>query len=452
MRFVEQSGAQFQQQMRAVEMEIEQQKREWEEKRLAQQQQEDLERMKVEKEDNIMLTYSREDALNKVNIKTSSSTKSNRKYNNSNSAAAVTKNDIINNTKIKNKIIESSSNSSSSNSSTIATNITRKRIKSENVNQTKSSISLRGGNTNINSSNNNNKYNSNSSNSNGTSPQQQAIGRNGIMKKLTPPVKRNLRNVLNKTNEISTPPLLPTTRRALSRKSDRSNNSSIISKKTNVRSISESTRSSISRQTSSILGDDSDSECSLDVMIDSNDVNDSDSNSNHASSKVNESNFDSTSQDDDTLMNDDHSTITDETTIDRSKNDKATSSPRTRSRGTVKINLWSLDESPILPPKRQKTTSQSQNIQMKSEFGVKECKVSVVDIQTKNSKPSPSTQHSRIRKRLMNSAKNNYTLDSWIQKVPEAVSVNKKVANIDRDESPQPATTRTTRRNANKTL
>lgn len=420
MKFVEQTGANWAQQIKAVEAEIEQQKREWEEKRLVQLQQEDQERIKTEKDENELLTYSREDALNKVNIKSSS--KSIRK-----SAAAAANNNLTSN----NSGQSNNNHGSCSSSSSI-------RIKSENASQS------------------NHSPRSKNNNSNGTSSQPQAITRNGIMKsspqKKSPggsPVKRHLRNT-SKSFQSGEEALkmgsriIP--RRALSRKSDRSS-SSIISKKTNVRSISESTRStSMSRQTSSVH-DDSDSECSLDVMIDSNDVNDnSDSNSNVVVVKA-ESNFDSTSQDDDTAVNDD-STITDETTIE-----KTTSSPRTRSRGTVKIDLWTLDDSPILPPKRQKTLSQSQksdNIQLK-EFGMKECKVSVIDIHTKSFKASPQ---SRAQKRLMTSAKNNHTLDSWIQKVPEAVSKPKattsnETTGEENDEKPTP---RTTRRNANKTL
>lgn len=389
MKFVEQTGVNWQQQIKAVEMEIEQQKREWEEKRLAQLQQEELERQKNEKEENELLTYSREDALNKVNIKSSSKFKTNRK-----SAA-------------NNNVNKSSSSKS--------------MIKSEVTSPVRSK------------------------NSNGTP---QSVTQNGIVKKSPAKSsiedsgsKRSTRNTQNRVNQSVVKEesksgarlanIIP--RRALSRKSDKST-SSILSKRT---STSESTRStSMSRQTSSIR-DDSDSECSLDVMIDSNDVNDSDSNSNAKA----ESNFDSTSQDDcDTLID---STLTDETTVERKS--KTTSSPRTRSRGTVKINLWSLDDSPILPPKRQKFNKSIELNQLKADFGVKECKVSVTDIHMKSTtKPSPS----RVQKRLLSSAKNNHTLDSWIQKVPEPL-------NRENDEKPQKQIQRATRQNsqtANKTL
>jgi hypothetical protein len=419
MRFVEKTGANWVEQIKAVEMEIEQQKREWEEKRMAQLQQEETERMKAAKEDEELLTYSREDALNKVNIK--SSTKSNRK------STAIA---VVNHKHSKNDSIVSNS----------------KRFKSDNASQSK--LSPRG------------KSNS----SNGTP---QAITQNGTVKKS--PIKkalteedtsfrRNTRNtcktVLNVKEEKAF-----VRHRATSRKSDRSN-SSVISKKTTIRSTSESTTrsTSISQQTSSVQ-DDSDSECSLDVMIDSNDVNDSDSNSNAKC----ESNFDSTSQDD-TVMNDDNSTITDETSIERTPRNsnssgKPASSPRTRSRGTVKINLWSLDESPILPPKRQKSSIQlandnSRDQAVKTEFGLKECKVSVVDLQTRNLKPSPQ---SRTQKRLLTSARNNQTLDSWIQKIPEPLLRSQKNPSTsnESDQSEEKTPQRTTRRNAtihNKTL
>jgi hypothetical protein len=404
MKFVEDTGANWAAiQIKAVEMEIEQQKREWEEKRLAQQQQEELDRQKAEKEESEMLTYSREDAMNKVNIK------SNKKVH------------------------------------------TLGKRKSENSNHSVKTT-LR-----------------NKSSSNGT------VTRNGIVK--------DQKGVRDKKNDDSNNETRRTTRnasrtsinednfnkskhgrevmisqRATSRKSDRSGSS--ISKKTTIRSTSESTRStSISRQTS--VQEDSDSECSLDVMIDSNDVNDSDSNSNH-NSKV-ESNFDSTSQeqDDDTLLNDD-STITDETTIEcipkmlKNEDQKSTSSPRTtRSRGTVAINLWSLDESPILPPKRQKILNNSKSSetrteqQLKLDYSVKECKVEL-----KRQKPiANNSPQSRTQKRLMLSAKSNQTLDSWVQKIPEPMQ-KPKLNESEKNEENAPKT-RARRQNpvtANKTL
>lgn len=71
--------------------------------------------------------------------------------------------------------------------------------------------------------------------------------------------------------------------------------------------------------------EDSNSECSMDVMVDSNDATDSNR----------------TGNDNDSL----HSLTEDGTAAEG--DGSAVNSPRTRSRGSVKINLWTLDESPL---------------------------------------------------------------------------------------------------------
>lgn len=394
MRFVEETGANWAAvQIRAVEMEIEQQKREWEEKRAIQRQQEELEKQRAEKEENEILTYSREDALNKVNIRSKKNPQ-----------------------------------------------VLGKR-KSENANSSP-------------------KTNTQTKKSNGTE-----VIRNGVVKSekvlKTPPKKidttprRNTRNTANRSmvdeNSLSVKTnsqRLP--QRGTSRKSDRS--TSIHSVKSHARSTSESTSrstaDSMSLQTATTTHspDESDSECSLDVMIDSNDVNDSDSNSIQiAGNTKNRNRFDSTSHEDDTLLNDD-STMTDETTIGKmskksveNSDGKNTSSPRTRSRGTVNVNLWTLDDSPILPPKRQKTFSKlsldsqpkKNEKELRANFGVKECKVSVIDINTKSLKPPMMKPSPKSKSHKQPSTKQN-TLDSWIEKTPAAI---KQPQSDDRSES-----------------
>lgn len=398
MRFVEETGANWAAvQIRAVEMEIEQQKREWEEKRSIQRQQEELEKQRAEKEENEILTYSREDALNKVNIRSKKNPQ-----------------------------------------------VLGKR-KSENANSSP-------------------KTNTQARKSNGTE-----VMRNGVVKSekvlKTPPKKidttprRNTRNTTNrsmldensssvKANSQRLPP------RGTSRKSDRSTSIHSNSVKSHTRSTSESTSrstaDSMSLQTATTTHspDESDSECSLDVMIDSNDVNDSDSNSNQiAGNTKNRNRFDSTSHDDDTLLNDD-STMTDETTIEKmskksveTSDGKNTSSPRTRSRGTVNVNLWTLDESPILPPKRQKTFSKlsldsqqkKDEKELKADFGVKECKVSVIDINTNPLKPPMIKPSPKSRAHKQPLAKQINTLDSWIQKAPAAVKQSQSDARSESD-------------------
>lgn len=376
MKFVEETGPNWAAvQIKAVEMEIEQQKREWEEKRLAQRQQEELESQRHEKEESEILTYSREDALNKVNIRS----------------------------KTKSQVLG--------------------KRKSESANCSP-------------------KVNAQVLKSNGTKSLQNGSSKESAKKVLKSPPKsldvvtrRNIRNL--SVRSLNEEPLAANTRTrrsstattpqlGTSRKSDRS--TSILSVKSSVRSTSESTSRSTAELTShqtptSATTEDSDSECSLDVMIDSNDVNDSDSNSNQNTVNAKgRSRFDSTSQDDDTLLNDD-STMTDETTIERNlrepnEDGKVKASPRTRSRGTVKIDLWSLDvDSPIIPPKRQKSMNNKsiseiqskEEKQLRADFGVKECKVAVVDIHLK---PPKSTPKARVQRRLT----------SWLQKPTDGLS------------------------------
>lgn len=391
MKFLEHTGKnQSDVQLRAVEMEIEQQKLEWEEKRQAQRHQEELDKQRADNEENEILTYSRDDALNKVNI-----------------------------TSKKKSLVLGKRKSESANNST--------------------------------------KSNAHGKKNNGTETAQNGIfketeqktiksRRISLLKTMDVP-RRNTRNSLNRSvgDDISSNKLrgrksspMMTSQRGTSRKSERS--TSIQSRKSQTRSTSESTgrsaADSASRQTlSNVTPDDTDSECSLDVMIDSNDVNDSDSNSNQ--NNVNEKirgRLDSTSRDDGTLMNDD-STMSDDTRIDRMiknssrRESRIASSPRTRSRGTVNVNLWTLDESsPILPVKRQKVTSKSSSEskridekQIRSSFGVKECKVSIVDIKSDtvaHRQPSTSLKPSlmsRVPKKLFN-VKKNTSLDKWSQK------------------------------------
>lgn len=385
MRFVEDTGANWAAiQIKAVEAEIEQQKREWEEKRALQRQQEELEKQRAEKEENEILTYSREDAMNKVNI--------------------------------------------------------RSKKNSQVLGKRKSEIT-----------NHSPKSNAQGKKSNGTE-----VTRNGVMssekllkmppKKFDSLPRRNTRNTSSRLalDEKSPPSAKTNSQRMLQRGNSRKSNrsTSIQSVKSHVRSTSESTSRSAADSMSLQTGttnhspDESDSECSLDVMIDSNDVNDSDSNSNQITGNSKRHRFESTSQDDDTLLNDD-STMTDETTIDKmskksmdaSTDGKTTSSPRTRSRGTVNVNLWTLDESPILPPKRQKplnsrffTEAQpnKDEKELRANFGVKDCKVSIVDFNAKLKPPSTITKpspKSRAQKNRL-PTKPNQTLDSWVTRTP----------------------------------
>lgn len=361
MKFVEDMGASdwAALQLRAVDEEMENQKREWEEKQIVQRQQEELERQRAEREDNELLTYSRDDALNKVNM-----------------------------------------------SSKRKSQLLGKRKANSNAND-----SLQGKKT------------------NGREVVQNGTPKNRSLK-VESPRRRSFRN-LNNLDDVpaSTPKQikLEQSKSSSLRKTNRS--VSIMSaKSTQARSASESTsRSSGNRR--AMTPDGSNSECSLDVMIDSNDVNDSDSNSNHKS----KAHFDTTSNDDDTLLNED-STMTDETIIEkdgrrnafRDGHKKTTSSPRTRSRGTVNVNLWTLDDSPIEPLKRQKNKSISENHRedvLKEKYAIKECNVTMVAMNANDRskialQPTPIKSSPKMRPKKL-PLKNNQTLDGWLMK-PES--------------------------------
>lgn len=395
MKFVEDTGSNWTAvQLKAVEMEIEQQKREWEEKRLIQSQQELLAKQRSELEENETLTYSRQDSLNKVNIRSKK------------------KSPLINKRKLESVKDSERVNEKGKTSNGTAIGIQNGMSKDDSKGKlvAKPSMSV------------------------------DALARRHTRNVANRPTYEDSFSVKTRA-KITTPP----GGRVASRKSGRS--VSVNSMKSQARSASESTSRSIADSTSqptstmTATPDESDSECSLDVMIDSNDVNDSDSNSNQNTGNAKErSRFDSTSLDEESHQNDE-STLTDETTIEKmtksltgaDEEGKITSSPRTRSRGTVKINLWTLDESPIMAPKRQKIMNckspsyvhSKEEKQLKADFGVKECKVAVVDIHLKppvNSmlKPSPKP---RSQKRHP-SAKNNHSLESWVQK-PSDVFLNR---------------------------
>jgi hypothetical protein len=168
---------------------------------------------------------------------------------------------------------------------------------------------------------------------------------------------------------------------------------------------------------------------SLDVNVDSNDARcDSDSN------QMN--NYDS-SQEDPLETNGNHKSLDDSVDLN--------STPRTRSRGTVKIDLWTLDDSPIMPPKRKlsdtpktkkKTTSENNadatndsSIEnephqvCKKESNLKELKIMVTKMKMKSPTKTPSPKSkAKNKKSLLKSANLNRTLDSWVSRSPRATT------------------------------
>lgn len=425
MKFVEETeGTWTAIQLKAVEMEIEQQKREWEANRLVAMQQEELERAKIEQEDNELLTFSREDALNKVNISRSNK----KKLGNKRDRVVRASENQNHSEKNETKVINSNINNSSS----------RNGLVKETIEQ-------------------NNKNNKSGESSKSPKQRSNEISVNNNSSTIN---RRYTRNLVNKSqtddnNSNSTPRALRRRMKSNSIKSSRSNSLNSHRSNEKARSNSESTTNTDKESTTQrTTPDDSDSDVSLDVMIDSNDVNDSDSNStnNHHQQNVARAadlNFDSTSQDDDTIMNDVSNDLTPQKSADNSVNSdsiKITSSPRTRSRGTVKINLWTLDESPILSSnKRHKSNNQNiqknstindtltdAEISLKADFGiVKELKVEVDLYVPKSGSKKQTTIIKKITSKRQLNVKNNHTLDSWLTKTPNSISPSvtaKKIA------------------------
>lgn len=279
MRFVEDTRETWTAiQLEAVEKEMEQQKREWEANRLAEFRREEEERKRIEAEDNNLLTFSREDAKNQVNI---SSTKNNHSLRASgNRRKLLTRDSIGLDKKLGNKgqITTKAINKKSSPNTSIKTDNSNKKVSHKNIVSPKTSP-------------NTNKKN-------------QTISKPNVH---SPPKSR-----LSKA-EASASHRRQLFKRKISEKSnidDNANDSEVPSEKSNKRNE-----------------DFDDSECSLDVMIDSNDAPDSDSNQMSTNGNSTPTNNDSDSDDGSSSSN--------------------IPARKTRSRGTVKINLWSLATSPI---------------------------------------------------------------------------------------------------------
>ena len=332
MRFVEETGGSWTaEQLRAAEAEIEQQKREWEANRLAALKKEEEDARQAELEENDIITYSREDAKNQVNniskpinrrllkVKRGGGLTTKRRRGAvatvkksstvATAAASSKRRQIILNSKIKSKKRKVQNTKSSS----FKRERTPKRTSRRNRTGTLSSSNMNSG-------------ESRSSLSNG-------------------------KHCANKAEENDADDESP---------AEESANSSTVEN---------------SMQTSE---DFDDSECSLDVMYDSiaeeSETNttsqDDDENNEHSNNEdvddeedAEHGNYDEEDDNGEEISNNDStSDSSNGKENSKGKNIRNTSrrrfsvkneidinSPRTRSRGTVKLNLWTLDESPILP-------------------------------------------------------------------------------------------------------
>lgn len=332
MRFVEETGGLWTaEQLRAAEAEIEQQKREWEANRLAalKQEEEDARRAE-EEEDNSMLTYSQEDAKNQVNIKNKPINRRLLKVKNS---------EMMNRRGIKRRVGNSGVSISSvraggnlrGKGNLGARALKRRQLNAVVENKRRRLTRLR-----------NSVAQSSSATIVTTSSPKKLNSKNPTPKKR--PLRRNVTVKSESEGEDS----MPTT---------------------SYNSDSQCT-AEINHQTGD--GDFDDSECSLDVMIDSTDAQDSDSKSDKHSYSTAQSDGEENDDDDDEDCdngpeNDDDSDASggekeNDKTKNGPKNNRRISinnhidinGPRTRSEGTVKLNLWTLDVSPILPKIRSK--------------------------------------------------------------------------------------------------
>lgn len=318
MRFVEDTeGTWTAIQLKAVEAEIEQQKRDWEANRLAQLKREEEAARQLEAEENDLLTFSREDASNQVNKTSSNRSSSGGKVNNNNVTSKEGK-------KLIHRRVAIVKNA-------------HKGI----LGKRKGSVSGEDGNKDI-------------SRARSRAAMAALASRKAKKMKLvrksesSPANTTTIRTRRDSVRNINTRPINPRrkrlkrspskrTTRTSESKEDKDGGSNATDKSEEVKEV---------RPTEEF-----DSECSLDVMIDSNDAPDSDSNqmNNYYSSQDDESG--SQSQDD----GNNHKATEESKQTDSGAIDGVNSTPRTRSRGSVKINLWTLDDSPIPAVKRHKT-------------------------------------------------------------------------------------------------
>lgn len=320
LHFVEATGeAWTAESLRLAEAEIEAQKKEWEANRLAtiQKQEEELQKMEqleneggdeYESDDDVMLTYSREDAMNQVNNK-------------SKSLISKAKKTIIN--KRLARVKEQEAKKDVKNRQ-LPPHITRRK----NISQSKRKTRKRPSNI-------------------SPSTSKAANGRDPNFKKRK--IDSNNRRI-TRSSPTKTSPNKNNAKKELvsSSNSDGDDENESENEEKSFKN-GEAGKFNSSDDETTIT------ECSLDVMLHdttTNSTNYNKSDSENLSSKENPySDYD---EKDDNPLPKNKSNLLD------------VNSPRTRSRGSVKINLWTLDESPILPSRsvihNKKDSSQNEEI------------------------------------------------------------------------------------------
>lgn len=366
MRFVEETGGSWTaEQLRAAEAEIEQQKREWEANRLAALKKAEEDAKRAADEENEMLTYSRQDAQNQVNNRTNKRRSVNRR-----SLGAARKQQNRDNS--MNKI--SKPKRTPSGDIILVQTVTRPALRSE-AEGTRRILrnSIRNNNT-SNSTSLMRRATANSSRKSSMSSEPARITR-------TSPSKRgaHLRSPRGPGR-----PAKRTRRYGMTVSSDDDNesngsdasDSSTIENTTNGRENASKSRDTSKSRVESDENEKSrsdeldDSECSLDVMIDSEEEDQSEGQTRQTSDRSADGEYTddnedeaysiSSDEDDDDEYSKENIRALNSTAFDSVDNHIDTNTPRTtRSHGPLKINLFQLDVSQVLPELRAKRLNQT---------------------------------------------------------------------------------------------
>lgn len=372
MRFVEETGGSWTaEQLRAAEAEIEQQKREWEANRLATLKKAEEDAKRAAEEENEMLTYSREDAQNQVNNKSNKRRPINRRLLNAARKQENRKNIGRDRNRkrgeAKDIILVQTTTRPSLRSEAEGT----RRILRNNIRSSSSASLVRRATEN---SSRKSSMSSEQSKSTKTSPSKRSTSLR-LSRGPGRPSKRARHSEMavssgaeEETNGSAAEEI---DENAMDNSANGNEKDSVLNSGDNVKSRRQS---EVSEKPRSEELDDS--ECSLDVMIDSEEQDDSESQTRETSDRSEEESYDdeestivqtddaysiSSQEDEDT--NDEYSkenmSAMNSTVFESADNHIDTNTPRTtRSHGRLKINLFALDMSQILPELRAKRPSQ----------------------------------------------------------------------------------------------
>lgn len=376
MRFVEETGGSWTaEQLRAAEAEIEQQKREWESNRLATLKKAEEDAKRAAEEENEMLTYSREDAQNQVNKKSSKRRPVNRRLI---STARKQENR-------KNISRDRDRELGESHDTILVQTVTRPALRSEadgtrrilrnNIRTSSSTNLVRRATAN---SSRKLSMSSEQSKSTKTSPSKRSA-KTRISRGPGRPPKRARHNEMTVSSgddeETDGSAAEEIDGNAMENPANGNDNDSVSNSGDIVKSHPQSEVSE--RPHSEELDD---SECSLDVMIDSEEQDDSESQTRDTSDRSEDDDYEdedstivqtedaysiSSQEDEDTQdeYSKENISAMNSTAFDGADNHIDTNTPRTtRSHGRLKINLFALDMSQILPELRAKRPSQMKRV------------------------------------------------------------------------------------------